>query len=164
MGNIDSAYATQSFSSAYGAANCEDPLTDDVYTIAGVRWNTSYTGIVAIGFINTADVWWSPNGLQWTRRTGRTFDPPRTSAACDVGQSHNLILVGGETTYVTTTLAFLNDVWTSTNRGQTWLRTTTRAPFPARSRHAMQITRSERYNVDLIFVVGGRDEGGRDIR
>ena len=157
MGSIESASAQSSFSATVAEANCEDPLSDDVYVIAGIRYNTSYPAGTGAGFLGTNEVWWSPNALQWTRRTGRTFDPPRSGAACDVGHSHNLLVVGGRASYpgVLPTQQLLNDVWASTNRGQTWTRTTARAPFPARSEHTMQIARSERYNVDLVFVVGG---------
>ena len=152
MGNLDSAFAQSSFAGSILSANCEDPLSDDVYTIAGTRWNQS-----AIGFFGTTQVWWSPNALQWTLRSGRTLEPARTGAACDVGHSHNLLVVGGQALYPGgPALTYLNDVWTSTNKGQTWMRTNTRAPFPGRSRHTMQIARSERYNVDLVFVVGGQ--------
>ena len=155
MGNVDSAYAGSSFAGSILSANCEDPLSDDVYTIAGTRFNTSIPPGGA--FSGTNEVWYSSNALVWTRRTGRTIDPPRTGAACDVGHTHNLIVVAGQSFYPGGPAnTYLNDVWTSTNKGVGWSRTLTKAPFPGRSRHTMQITPSEVYNVDLIFVAGGQ--------
>ena len=154
-GSITSAYPTTSFSGSISSANCEDPTTDDVYTIGGLRWSGS-------NFISTNDVWYSSNAMQWNQTAGtRLFDPPRHGATCDVGHSRNIILIGGmwrrwENGSPNATETYQNDVWQSTNRGQAWTRLTMRAPFMARRDHAMQITRSDYYGVDLVYVVGGR--------
>ena len=151
MGSVDSAYPDSSFAGSILSANCEDPNTDDVYSLGGTRYNNT-----VLGFFGTTDVWYSSNALTWTRRTGRSFDPPRTGAACDVGHTGNLIMVGGQSSYPGGPAnTYLNDVYTSNNKGVTWVRTLSKALFPARSRHTMQISRSDHYDVDLIFVAGG---------
>ena len=161
LGNVESAYPTSSFAGSISSANCEDPLTDDVYTLGGLRWNNTQP----TGFFGTNDVWHSSNALVWTKRMTKVFEPVRSSATCDVGHMNNIILIAGESRLpggggATT---YLNDVWTSTNRGITWSRTTARAPFPVRMDHAMQITWSDLYMVDLIYVVGGQTQSGTTL-
>ena len=157
-GSITSANPTTSFSGSISSANCEDPTTDDVYTIGGLRWSGGNPGDVGAGFWSTNDVWYSTNALVWNRTNGG-FDPARHGATCDVGHSKNILLIGGmyrrwENNEMMET--YYNDVWQSTNRGGTWRRMATRAPFAARRDHAMQITFSNYYGVDLVYVVGGR--------
>lgn len=153
MGERSSAYPTSSFSGSILSANCEDPQDDSVYTIGGTRWNFDAT---PPGFYGTNDVWYSSNALQWVKRTPARSPDPRREATCDVGYSHNIVVIGGS--YIAPgadTVNYYNDVWTSNNKGTSWTRVTARAPFTARGGHAMQITHSEYYGTDLIYVVGG---------
>ena len=153
-GSITSAYPDTSFSGSISSANCEDPTTDDVYSIGGLRWNS--------GFWSTNDVWYSSNALWWNHTSTmstRLFDPPREGATCDVGHSRNIILIGGAWSRPengTRQMTLYNDVWQSTNKGLVWTRVTQRAQFMARRDHAMQITFSDYYGKDLVYLVGGR--------
>ena len=154
LGEKDSAYATSSFSGSITSADCEDPLTDDVYSLSGLRWDATQS---PAGFYGTNDVWYSSNALVWTKRVQtRNFFEPRSGAECDVGHSHNIVITAGNTASNAASPGLMNDVWVSTSKGVSWQRVAARAPFPARMRHAMQIAYSEYYGVDLIFVVGGQ--------
>jgi len=102
-----------------------------------------------------AEVWYSSDAINWQLRTGRAFTPGRYFHGCDVDLKGRVVVVGGLGGEDDTTATLLNDVWASTNKGVTWTLTTARAPFAARWEAATAFVHSDRYNVDLLYVIGG---------
>ena len=166
MGLKSSAYPDTSFSGSISSANCEDPTTDDVYSIGGLRWSGGAVGEAGAGFWSTSDVWYSSNALTWNSTGAQVYSPARHGATCDVGHSRNVILIGGmyrryENGMVTED--YYSDVWQSVNKGARWTRVTAKAAFAPRRDHAMQIVYSDYYGKDLVYVVGGRGVVGTTV-
>ena len=146
-----SAHPYESFRSANLAAKCEDPTSDDVYSIGGLYYNGSFESETV-----SNEVWYSSDAMRWSMRTPKSFAPPRWLAGCDVDYSGRVFVIGGygqETPGGSTSQ--LQDVWSSSNKGVAWTRVTSRAAFSARAWHEVQITHSDYYNKDLIYVTGG---------
>ena len=155
-GYKESAHPDASFHSRAGAGNCEDPRTDDVFSVGGGYYLSDGTRV------ETSDTWHSTDAIHWTLRTGRSFTPARHFLSCDVDSQSQLFLVGGgyfDEAQPGGTL-YLQDIWTSISMGQSWTRLTARAAFPARAEHVLQIARSDVYDVDLLYVAGGFTTGG----
>ena len=143
-----SAYPFSSFRATSGAGNCEDPTSDDVYASGGIQYFANGTTMMS------REVWHSSDAIHWTLRTGAMFSPGRYFHSCDVDNSGRLYIIGGRAAGPPAT-SFLNDVWTSTTKGQSWTLLSAAAPFPGRYEHALQIVHSPYYRADLIYVVGG---------
>ena len=158
-GYQESAYPDSSFRSRAGSGNCEDPASDDVYSVGGGYYLEDGTRV------ETSDSWHSTDAIHWTLGTGRSFTPARHFLSCDVDSHSRLFVVGGGyfDESAPSGTVYLQDVWSSSNHGQSWTRVTARAPFPARAEHALHITRSSVYDVDLVYVAGGFTTGGETL-
>ena len=148
LGDRYSAFPDSSFRAAGGAGNCEDPTSDDVYAIGGIRaLNATYSDY-------SSETWYSSDAIHWSLRTGPTFSPGRYFHSCDVDNSGKIYVIGGRALGAAANFT-LNDIWQSTNKGQSWSRLTAAAPFAPRYEHSVQIVHSKFYNKDLIYVSGG---------
>ena len=153
-----SAQADSSFSPRGGAANCEDPSNDDLYSMAGVLY--------ADGNVRTqtAEVWFSSNAIEWVQRRGRGFGPERFWATCVVDDQSTVFLIGGQRSSDTGgATTYYRDIWTSSDQAVTWDRLTTNAPFMARSEHTLAVTRSAYYGRQLMVITGGQTLEGATL-
>ena len=143
-----SPYYATSFRPRGGSNNCEDPSSDDVYSVAGYV-------LSANGYpIATNDVWFSQSGLMWYPLS-TSFSPGRWYASCDVNAQSHLLLMGGELGGAGGGGGgqMLNDVWAAEQNS--FKRQTDRAPWPARGQHLVLVGDSLRLSRELVYVLGG---------
>ena len=154
-----STYPNSSFRSRAGSGNCEDPASDDVYSLGGGYYLEDGSRV------ETSDSWHSTDAIHWTLGTGRSFTPARHFLSCSVDSQSRLFVVGGGyfDHAAPSGTVYLQDLWSSSNKGQSWTRVSAKAPFPPRAETALQITRSSVYDVDLLYVAGGLTTGGETL-
>lgn len=95
------------------------------------------------------DVWSSPDGITWVRRTASAAFSPREHHQV-VAYGNKLWVIGGADNTAGT--HSLNDVWSSTD-GINWTQQASSAGFSARNGHQTAVYR------DRIWVIGGLDNG-----
>ena len=137
-----------SFEPRGGSNNCEDPTSDDVYSIAGYKLSPA-------GYrIASTDVWHSSSGVLWSRMSS-SFWPGRWYASCDVSSLSRLLLMGGELGGAGGGNGgqLLNDVWAGEQNS--FKRMTDRAPWTARAQHLVLVGESQNLNRELVYVLGG---------
>ena len=142
-------YFATSFQPRGGSNNCEDPVSDDVYSIGGYVLSSRGTRVA------TSDVWFSVSGLQWARMTRSTFSPARWYASCDVNTQSHVLLMGGELGGANGGGGgqLLNDVWAADQ--STFRRQTDRAPWSARGQHLVLVGYSVRLTLEVVYLLGG---------
>ena len=139
-GLVNSASPLSSFTPRVGATNCEDPSTDDVYSLGG---------LLPLGLTATNDVWFSDHGLEWYR-LATSFTPARYFASCDVNSQQHLLMMGGQASSSNT---LYNDVWIA--QENSWKLQCTRAPWAARAEHLVLVGDNGLLGVELLYVMGG---------
>ena len=156
-GGLQPAYvSTRSFAGRQDASQCEDPVSDDVFSLGGI--------IPGVGASN--QVYYSSDAVHWTQRTGtRSFAPPRTWTSCDIDDHGVMYVLGGmvpgNNGASPTANRLLNDVWWGTNRGSSWTMVSTddegleAARWSARAEHSVLLYHSPVLKTDLIYVIGG---------
>ncbi len=144
------AYGTQanSFTPRGGSNNCEDPASDDIYSIAGYQF---------VGFgtatRSTSQVWRSTDAKRWTFQ-GNQFQPSRFFSSCDVDINGHVYSMGGlHQVEGTDTLQLLNDVWHTAQGG--WTLATANAGWSPRAEHLTMIASDSPLNKEIIYVIGG---------
>ena len=138
---VASALPDSSFIPRSGATNCEDPNTDDVYSLGGQLTQGTT-------FVTTNDVWFSDHGLEWFK-SATSYSPGRYYSSCDVNALGQLLMIGG----IDANRLLLNDVWIS--QSNSWKQQTARAPWSGRGEHLVLIAQNPILNVELIYVMGG---------
>ena len=140
-------YWQTSFVPRGGSNNCEDPYSDDVYSVAGYTLGRGYR-------VASNDVWMSSSGLQWSKSPS-SFWPGRWYSSCDVNSQSHLLLMGGE-------LGgsggggggqMLNDVWAAERN--LFKRITDRAPWRARAQHVVLVGTNQQLSREIVYVLGG---------
>ncbi|MES2594694.1 MAG: IPT/TIG domain-containing protein [Verrucomicrobiota bacterium] len=122
------------------------PHNDTVDWQTGPRWRrrhmhavTVHKGLLYVIGGDTADekwptyptdVWSSPDGVKWTRRTNNAEWGPRVLHMA-VSLNNKLYVMGGQTDVYDDKTA-MNDVWESADDGVTWTQVTANAAWPAR--------------------------------
>ena len=154
-GGLQGAYvSTRSFVARADSSQCEDPTSDDVFSLGGT--------IAGVGASNT--VYYSSDAVHWTVRTGtRSFTPPRTWTSCDIDDHGVMYVMGGMVPPTTQggQNRLLNDVWWGTNRGSSWQRVSTDdvelegGRWSARAEHSVLLYHSSHLKTDLLYVIGG---------
>jgi len=140
--------AYTSFQPRGGSNNCEDPASDDIYSIAGYR----YTG-VGFNTVSTAQVWRSTDAKRWTF-TGNNFQPTRYFSSCDVDINGHVYSMGGlHMVPGSTQEQLLNDVWHTAQGG--WTLATAAASWSPRAEHLTLIASDTPLNREVIYVIGG---------
>ena len=143
-GTTLSASPYTSFSPRVGATNCEDPSTDDVYSLSGVPAGGASLGV--------NDVWFSDHGVEWYK-TATSFLPGRFYASCDVNSQSHLLMMGGAQATSTSTLLLYNDVWIAEQNS--WKLQCARAPWAARGEHLVLVGSNGLLDRELVYVIGG---------
>ena len=113
--------------------------------------------------VETSDSWHSTGAIRWSLGTGGSFTPARLFLRCEVDRGSQLFLMGGGYFDASAALGtvYLQDVWSSSTKGQSWTQVTAKAPFPPRAENALQIYRSSMYDDDLLYVMGAPRAGRR---
>ena len=146
-------YNMLSFTPREGSNNCEDPSSDDVYSLGGFVEHPVY------GYkVSTNDVWFSQSGLEWFKLT-TSFTPGRWSSSCDVTTESHVLMMGGQLGASGISGSsdgeggqMLNDVWGAEQNS--FKRQTDRAPWTARGEHLVLVGNSKRLNAELVYVMG----------
>ena len=149
--------ASNSFSSRSGSNNCEDPVSDDVFSIGGISFVPGTTTYSA----TSNEVWYSTDAITWRLQTGRatqSFTPGRFFSSCDV-DDHGVMYVMGGAVFGVNNRAhqLLNDVWQGRYKGREWVRVDDpdSEKWQPRAEHQVLHWHSPALNKDIIYVMGG---------
>ena len=126
-------------------------MSGEIYVIGG---QSAVTG--STNYLN--DVWKSTDGATWTQVISNTATTPTTtnqfsqraihsSVSISSGPHQGIYVIGG----IDASTGFLDDVWKSTDGGQTWIKTTSNMKkFNPRVGHTSFVIG------DTIYIIGGR--------
>ena len=147
---LHTAWGTQAntFQPRGGSNNCEDPASDDIYSVAGYR----YLGL-GVQSVSTSQVWRSTDAKRWTF-SGNQFQPTRFFSSCDVDINGHVYSMGGlHQVNSTNVVQLLNDVWQTAQGG--WSLATAAAGWSPRAEHLTMIASDTPLNKEIIYVIGG---------
>ena len=137
-----------SFLARGGSNNCEDPASDDIYSIAGYRYNFAGTAMVS-----TSEVWRSTDAKRWQWQ-GNQLQPSRYFSSCDVDINGHVYSMGGlHIVPGQFQQQLLNDVWHTAQGG--WTLATAAAGWSPRAEYLTLIASDTPLNKEVIYVIGG---------
>ena len=130
-----------------GSSNCEDPASDDIYSLGGYRFTFGNNTV------STSQVWRSTDAKRWTV-IGNAFQPTRYFSSCDVDINGHVYSMGGlHQVPGGDQDQLLNDVWHTAQGG--WTQATAAASWPPRAEHLTLIASDTPLNREVIYVIGG---------
>ena len=130
-------------------------LGDDIYVIGGKTRNFSFSGSTLTPAIQSNEVWRSGDGgLTWDQAAGGNRFPVRKSHGSVVLGSDIYVIagLGGQTGRTQR-----NDVWKSSDGGESWNSTAAPVPFAMDSSFASAVLNS------TILIMGGLNRGSAPV-